>query len=266
MSEKEFCEYEAEAKKCESLGELFEAWINAQKSESCESCKGKEGEKKYSGTFPRNGKKGEEPRNPNYNIFKESFEKDGKLKLGKNEKELEGDTLFILKESNHSKVNRDNKELEPYTGESFWLQECIYKEINKKWIKGDAIGVFYKFRNRFANFIEGEETLQNANCFQYKYMNINKRGGYGRTDSIALKNYFKKYQEFILREIELLEVDNIVLCGKYDSEIVDTIKEYANKGNKEGKKIEVFCDLKHPTVASRAEYAKAKKCVGGNIK
>lgn len=100
----------------------MDAWKNAHKSEECESCKGKEGEKKCSGTFPLNRSKEEVWRNPDYKIFKESFEKDGKLKLDKNKKELKGDTVFILKESNHSKADKDNKELEPYIGESFWFQ------------------------------------------------------------------------------------------------------------------------------------------------
>ena len=46
------------------------------------------------------------------------------------------------------------------------------------------------------------------------YMNINKRGGFAGANFNRLGAYAKKYQNFIKREIEILQPELIVILGK----------------------------------------------------
>ncbi len=45
------------------------------------------------------------------------------------------------------------------------------------------------------------------------YMNLNKRGGFSKTNYNQLKGYVRKYHRFILKEIEIIAPKVIVLCG-----------------------------------------------------
>lgn len=50
------------------------------------------------------------------------------------------------------------------------------------------------------------------------YMNINKRGGYNTADKTRIRNYAKKYEKFIEKEIELLDPEIIICCGILDDQ------------------------------------------------
>ena len=64
----------------------------------------------------------------------------------------------------------------------------------------------------------------------FGYMNLNKRGGFGSTDSKQLKNYVNKYQYFIKRQIELHDPQIVVFCGCFDG-IADQLFNIESKWN-----------------------------------
>lgn len=53
------------------------------------------------------------------------------------------------------------------------------------------------------------------------YMNINKRGGDKKVNWWIFDNYYRKYLDFIKREIDIIVPDTIVLIGSNDYELFD---------------------------------------------
>lgn len=192
-----------------SLEDLFSEW----KERHCEEC-----ESSYEKTAPKS-----QNCIPNYNDFKDSFCPDGYL--DNSNKTIK--VLFVCKES-----NTDGKKAD----EIFWLKEVVavrkngekYRDVEYRTDeeKKKDRRMQTKFFNRLnmvatelSNSAEEENEL--VNC---AYMNINKRGGYSECDERQLGNYFDKYREYILKEIELLNPQNIVFLG-IPQIIIDRMKD-----------------------------------------
>ena len=77
----------------------------------------------------------------------------------------------------------------------------------------------------------------------FGYVNLNKRGGFGRTDYTRLKNYAKRYRAFLKRQLALMAPEKIVFCGCYDGAAEDynifTGAAYDNDDYKPTKYLEI---------------------------
>ena len=81
-------------------------------------------------------------------------------------------------------------------------------------------------------------------------MNINKRGGLKSCLMSRLKNYSLLYKNYILKEIELLNPERIVILGNLPSETISIIKE-SNKP--------IFVYPFHPCVYRKSEIEKIEE-------
>ena len=61
------------------------------------------------------------------------------------------------------------------------------------------------------------------NLQKIAYMNINKSGGSSRTNTTKLWEYANYHKDYILKEIELIDPNLIVCCGKLVYEIITDI-------------------------------------------
>ena len=69
-------------------------------------------------------------------------------------------------------------------------------------------------------------------------MNINKRGGFAECNKQTLYNYYNKYKENILKEIEIINPSVIVFCAG-NKAIYDDLKENVN--------CKYIIDMYHPS-------------------
>lgn len=176
---------------CQSLDCLFGLWKSAQLNEDEES---------YKKTCPKSTKiktnDDYKYKHPEYSTYKNNFCPDGVTSIKGQEKQNQKiEVLFILKESNTGGVADETND--------FWFN--ISKDNTRE-----------KYANRLYLMLE---KLQ-PECNRYThfgYVNLNKRGGYGKTHTPSLNNYINMYHDFIIREIELLNPDYIVCCGCFDS-------------------------------------------------
>jgi len=185
-----------------TLEALFELWKDAHATEEPESC-----EK----TFPRS-RKGDVPKGK----FKTSFCRDGYLT---GQESLERPMLFVLKES-----NAIGKEKEGEFCGKFWLQENVHKAIfagalnekEPKWVKLDKNAWRYInwVRRHYQKWAGTDDPSKHVNpfCNPIAFMNLNKRGGYGSTDSERLKNYVEEYKDYLKKQIEIVN-PRLIICG-----------------------------------------------------
>jgi hypothetical protein len=224
----EFRQLEGRASACENLSDLFSLWKMAQQSE-----------KNPRETFPMNGKCLPD------DSFAGSFCHDGSLGGGDRHK-----ILFVCRESRLS--DADNVISEPNTDESFWMRAVVEANIDdvsypgtdlsssakgksivqksepRKYVgtelSSSAKGAQTKYRNCLKRLASVKDCQDLTKC---AYMNINKRGGYRGTDLNQLVAYAKTYEAFILKEIELLRCEQIIVCGKLDGKgfILDALRK-----------------------------------------
>ena len=169
--------------KYNNLDELFNAWKEEQNNESNESC-----EK----TFPKKYEKGT-PIIPTEE-FKESFCVDGFLSDKFN------GVLFILKESNVDGT--------PELNGTFWFKGCLDGKISGK----DA-NRWNLYRNSMEKYLEICRIGENIDYKQCAYMNLNKRGGYGKCNDEQLTNYVEEYKDYIKNQIKIFNPKHIICCG-----------------------------------------------------
>lgn len=182
--------------KIEELDELFEEWKKKQKEEYKEQKKQKEREKEQ--------EENEEYKNtiPILKVDNDSFTYDGFVF-----EEDDGTVLYILCESNLGLNTKANDEF---------------------WFKG-----VYKIKNNIYTIPKRIEKMQEYLCEKLpclkktdiSYMNINKRGGFKNNDITILQNYYKRYKEEILREIEIINPKIIVYCARSEAIYNDLIKK-----------------------------------------
>lgn len=184
-----FDELAKRAKSAESLEELFCLWKKAHEAEV--------EEKTWPETCPFNSE----------NKAQKNFTLDGRL--GESPK---GGVLFVCKESN---LSEDEKKGE----KTFWMKETVQQSYTSTCESARAKAARTIYRNRLEAVLgtlreNGYDVPHHLkDC---AYMNLNKRGGVSRTRYKILKKYVKKYQLFLIREIELLAPDVIVFCGCYN--------------------------------------------------
>lgn len=83
------------------------------------------------------------------------------------------------------------------------------------------------------------------------FMNINKRGGFLSTDMAILNTYAMQFSDNIIKEIEIINPEIIVCCGKGTKRIIEML--YCIKYNKKTDK-KIF-EVPHPsTVITDEEY------------
>lgn len=152
---------------------------------------------------------------PSLKISKDSFTYDGFVF-----DEKDNTVLYMLAESNLEGKIKDN--------ETFWLKSV------------------YKIRNNNLKITKRIEQMQEYLCNKIpelsmkdiSYMNINKRGGFAECNKQTLYNYYNKYKENILKEIEIINPSVIVFCAG-NKAIYDDLKENVN--------CKYIIDMYHPS-------------------
>ena len=168
----------------QTLSDLFLLW---QKAHECDP--------NWRDTFPKGRESGV------VEAFKSSFCVDGISSLdGRYSGDDKADVLFILKKSN---IGQD--ELRKVgTVHPFWFNEDLTHSTRVKYAKS-----FKAVLDRYEPQINVKSPIG--------YMNLNKRGGAGFTESKRLRKYICQYHKFILKEIEIIAPKKIFLCGCKDS-------------------------------------------------
>lgn len=133
--------------------------------------------------------------------------------------------LFVCRES-----NLDGK---AETNDFFWIKSIVQKR-----------------KGKYFNCLNAIATQLNESIFECGYMNINKRGGLKSCLMSRLKNYSLLYKNYILKEIELLNPERIVILGNLPSETISIIKE-SNKP--------IFVYPFHPCVYRKSEIEKIEE-------
>ena len=91
------------------------------------------------------------------------------------------------------------------------------------------------------------------------FMNINKRGGFLNTDMAILNIYAMQFSNNIVKEIEIINPEIIVCCGKGIKRIIEMIYRKCNKKINRN----IF-EVPHPSrLITDAEY---KNCLTSQIK
>lgn len=127
--------------------------------------------------------------------------------------------LFVCRES-----NLDGK---AEINDSFWIKSIVEEG-----------------KGKYFNCLNAIATQLNENIFECGYMNINKRGGLKSCLMGRLRNYSILYKNYILKEIEMLNPDRIVVLGKLPEETISIIKE-SNRP--------IFVYPFHPCIYRKAE-------------
>ncbi len=198
-----------EARSAKNLDELFCLWKQAHEAEENPEL-----------TFPQCPVCGESPAE---DWFKDSFCEDGYL-LSKDE--FNG-VLFICRESNATDDIGNKKRVS-----GFWLHD-----------KANDNDKYYKFIDKVLENIPSDylacDQRDRRRC---AFMNLNKRGGYGRHTPNRLKHYCDTYNAFISREIELIDPKIIVCAGTFG---------FVEKLNFCRKNIIAVYDCYHPSAQGR---------------
>ena len=157
--------------------------------------------------------------------------------------------LFIAKEANWFQADTEVSPDEPVET-MFWHREVAFGKVDKTQFSyrlamlANAI-----MSGDFSSVDKNHDVLQSVSV-----VNLNKRGGYSYCVWDTLNSYVKAYQDFIRRQIEMIQPDLIVCCG-YDVKWLLT--EYALAPN---------CNnivwVYHPSyfAISDADYLNQLKC------
>ncbi len=167
--------------------------------------------------------------------------------------------LFLLKEANILQyVKNDNplkikNDCQKYFYLDFEKEKYKYKKESLKvdFVRASDNNPKQKEKiARMAKFILEKSNDKKASSkydelkdslFKVSFMNLNKMGGYSRSNNKALQAYYEKYREYILQEINILDPDIIVFMVNND-EIKKDINQYL-KENKKDKKIKILSML-----------------------
>lgn len=149
----------------------------------------------------------------------EWFTKDGAIGLNSSKTKV----LFICREAHIENVE-----------EIFWFRDYAVKEKKTKYY--NCAQLCLKQLGIIADDIK-----------KCAYMNINKRGGKNSCNLERLAEYAKCYEDFIKKEIELLNPEIIILLGKMDYKgiIYDIVKSSCNP------ETQLWLYPRHPSVYSK---------------
>ena len=196
MEKKTFQECEAAIKQVKDLEELFALWKEAHESEDDNS---------FKNTSPKDGEQ------ILANELKGIFVPDGMLGSNASKKCR---ILFVCRESNLSVEN--GKIVAPMDESEFWMKRVVdYKTDrvpmgNVNVTEKRSATKYYNCMKALSQGLGVKNGLRDCS-----YMNINKRGGFSGTNFSRLGKYASKYQNFIKKEIEILQPDLIVILGKF---------------------------------------------------
>ncbi len=196
--------YKKRIDECKDLESLFAVWQEAHRNE-----------KNYELTFPGKGTLPEE--------FRNNWTDDGYLSDNKDDIDI----LFILKEPNEQ-GSIDKKDEKVFGHKEFWIKNNINN------FKSSICRRAYLTAKK----IIGNDLTKETWIYKAAIMNLNKRGGYKRTDNRKITNYVKTYKGFITKQIEIINPKIIVfMCGvDYSKELIDILNV---------SKYEVYC-APHP--------------------
>lgn len=197
------------------MKELFRYWKSKQEAESEES---------LDKTLPKSPEK-EYPENRKE--FQRSFCWDGVTSLsgGVHTDDSKVEVLFILREA--------NTKGEPERKNTFWFNDANARKDAPAYEKAirQALSVIYGGQ---------EEKLRNKH---FGYMNLNKRGGFGKTNMTQLGHYVKQYKNFIRKQIELFQPTYVVCFGVYNT-VKDMLPDC----------VKVTLDCYHPANRSTEDF------------
>ncbi|MCH5188388.1 MAG: hypothetical protein J1F63_08275 [Oscillospiraceae bacterium] len=192
-----FNDFEKQIVRCQTLDELFTLWREAHKAEE-----------NYKETTVDG-------------IDKNTFVADGYIDENCYYKS-DYKTLFILKEANIKEYNVgiDSSQVGFYTDYINDGKPNIPKQQEK-------IGrMAYYLQNGENETAKMPSEVQLKNALKYTaFMNINKRGGAKSTNSPKINAYYNKYEQFIKKEIEIINPNCIVIIGT--TEANDNINKFA---------------------------------------
>lgn len=226
---------------CRTLEELFLSWKQAQELESEISC--------LENTFPKSGDDV-----PGYELFKGSFTPDGFLGetercrahvlfVAKESHLLDNGTdgsrteaagersdTFWLQEVLQAKekgsyycpeerkrrgilLSRSEKGVQTrYKNVLEWILKKLEKQARNESLTGSRTEDETAGNHGVKSGSDSWKTWSLADC---AYLNLNKRGGYRDCDSRRLIGYVRYYQAYLLREIELLQPEYVVMMGDW---------------------------------------------------
>lgn len=169
---------------CKTLEELYALWREAHKTE--EDYK----------TTTING------------IEQNAFIKDGYINKACYDKS-KYKTLFILKEANMLNYGKSDDQM------GFYINYIEGKEGANRPKQQEKIGrmAYYLINGENENAKTPSEA-QLKNALKYSaFMNINKRGGAKNTNNKKFNAYYSKYEQFVKKEIEIINPECIVMIG-----------------------------------------------------
>ncbi len=145
--------------------------------------------------------------------------------------------LFICRESNVTGDIESNEN----SNNDFWFKDVVNNKAERPNTTRTE-STYYNCMNKILECFKENNMLDknNATLSDCAYMNINKRGGFDSCNIERLENYFLKYEEYILKEIELINPDRIVILGNLPIYIQDKIKS-------KNENIEVYVYSQHPS-------------------
>lgn len=205
--------FNAELKKCGKLDDLFELWKKVQANEE-----------NYENTTLMDKTEKHD------SIEKDSFNKDGYIDENEYD-EASVKVLFVLKEANIW-AHRDEevkKGILPENREQieWYLNYINYGKTNRPKQHEKMGRMAFYLQNRNIN----DEKAKHPINHEYKkalkacaFMNMNKRGGKGNTTE-KYNNYIETYQEFIMKQIEILNPNYIVILGSKENKITEAMTD-----------------------------------------
>ncbi len=161
-------------------------------------------------------------------IFKSSFTIDGKF----DDKVSDIKILFICRESNVNgkaektdnfwmkKVVETMQENKNNGTHNYYVNDDCQLALKEKRVAKRVQTVYYNYLIKICE-------LKKTELSSCAYMNLNKRGGYGRCCFARLEKYIDNYSDLIQNEIEILSPETVVFLGYregYGKKVLKLIK------------------------------------------
>ena len=195
MDNKRFDELMARASQTDNLTDLFMIWKEAHVNEPCDS---------FRDNSPVDISK--DGNVNNIELLKKNFIYDGITSEKGNECfDGKADVLFLLKEPNASDLIRYG--FFDYDADCqqnrFWFNMNSNDKSRERYMS-----VFSEYLNALDDSVYSRDL--------FAYVNVNKRGGLGSSDTKRLKAYLEVYKVFLLKEIMIIDPKIIFVCGFFN--------------------------------------------------
>lgn len=141
-------------------------------------------------------------------VEKTSFECDGIINEETYNKQ-KSKVLFIAKEGNMG--GRDTNAVVNKTDDSFWFRGVVEGKNKRNLFARRIIMLCNALSSGDYDNVDSRSLDAMSGA---AFMNLNKRGGYRYCDWSVLEAYTIRFSEYIRREIELIEPDIIICCGR----------------------------------------------------